>query len=537
MEAEVAKSKIKELADTKKDPRIDEVGFLLLDFKLECVACGDDTRIQDRKGNVIGQVDLVIKDEEIEKVFLIEVSTKRDNRSQKINSFFSRWKAPGNLQLIREKLSITETFSVYRIFFELSGKNTLPEGSGHIVDQDDNAVLFDNDLRYFVDSYGKINIWAKNDLYSFLEIKPLGHEIPLVEVKGMQFDLGGVRAYLYLDRVDRLLKYCYIFRRIDEDKGYQRMLSDKRIRNIAKKIAGGNLLAFPNTILISSPDDFAFCDSEASSKPESVKVKTPNYFCACRVVDGQHRLLGFANLSKEHQQRYYLPVIALEGIPQLTEMRTFVDINSTQVQIDRNLILTLEADFQWDKETNAKEYFEKQAVDVISRLNKESASALKNRVYIPKALEERKQKITLATFVYALINNNFIGGKKHLYQQHEGDIETPYKRINYIFTLIRKHLSGFFIGANAFLLTNKGFRMFFRFLQIYERNKKKNRLKCSDDILIKDLGGIINNRFVKKLKQYYGEGGANKAAEEVWKRLKVFRRRYKNVTTNLRKLK
>ncbi len=216
-------------------------------------------------------------------------------------------------------------------------------------------------------------------------------------------------------------------------------------------------------------------------------------------------------------------------------MKTFIDINSTQKKIDRNLILVLEADFGWDKAINKKEYFEKVAVSVIKKLNENSS--LRNKIYIPEALAKRKGKITLATLVSAILGNNFIGGRKHIFQENDEDEKTPFEEIKNIFSLLRKHIPNYSTDVGSFFLSNKGLRILFRIIQIYERNKLKLNIDFNRESLIDDLRGIFNDELVKKLEDYYGEGGAAKAVIEIFSLLKKEKRRkYRNFKTNLKNI-
>lgn len=530
MESSLAREKISELTD----PRAKDVGNLLIDIGFELIACGNDETTIEKDGNRIGQIDFVLKDEEVERYFIIEVSTRKTNSTEKINTFFSKWSDSDNIVLVKQKFSITRKYKIHKIFFELIGNTEISGSVKHHLKDQNNSILLDYDLNYFLDAFKKIGKWAKNDFFNFLKVKPFQPKT-LSNIEAIQFYLGDIRAYLYLERVDRLLKYCYIFRRVRDDKGYQRILDKGRIGAIAKKIQSGNLLAFPNTILISYNDNPTLCDNPVPIEncPKSVQIKTPDYYCACKVIDGQHRLLGFANLDITLQENHFLPVILLETVPLLKEMETFIDINSTQKKIDRNLILTLAADFPWDKNINRKEYFEKQAVEVVKKLNKNGT--LKQKIFIPDAMEERKNKITLNTLVSAIIGNNFIGGKLHIFQKQDDDIDTPYQKIKDIFSLIKQHLPKYSKDVNSFLLSNKGLRMLFRFIQIYERNKKEGNITCTNEELIKDLKNIFDAPFIKKLNDYYGEGGASKATSEVFALLKKQnRKRYENLKNDLR---
>ena len=530
MNREQAKKRINALLA----PHEADVGTLLLAFELELVACGDESKII-KNGEEIGKIDFIFKDDDVEIIFLIEVSTVRTGISEKISHFFSRWSDEENTRIIRTQFGLPMTYKIVRIFFELSGKEEVPASTVHLLGEK-NIILLKYDFDYFNDAFEKIGAWAKNDFYSYLKIRPIRRRI-FTDIPAIQFYLENLRVYVYVDRVDQLLKYCYIFRRIKNDRGYQRVLEKGRIGNIAEKIKKGKLLAFPNAILISCSDDVEVCNNPKRIQecPANVQVSVPDYFSACRVIDGQHRLLGFAKLPKNIQQSHYLPVIAFQEIPQDKEMRTFIDINSTQKKIDRNLILALEADFEWDRQDNKKEFFEKIAVEVVKKLNADSP--LKEKIFIPEAMVKKEKKITLNTLVTTIIGNNFIGGKLNLFQKNDNDVKTPYNEIKQIFLIIQKKLPQYSKDTNSFFLTNRGLRILFRLVQIYERNNLQRNVSFSREELTKDLKSILNDTYVEKLEDYYGEGGVVKAVEEIIKSLKKNKRsQYKNFTSDLRKI-
>lgn len=530
MNKDEAKIKI----DALKAPLESEVGGLLLNFGLELVACGDEAKIKKNKSE-IGQIDFIFEEEKLEKIFLLEVSTDTYGVSEKMDHFFSRWSNESNMDLIRTQFNLTNTYKVIRIFFQLAGKQEVPTSIKHSLNAESH-VLFKYDFNYFTDAFDKIGNWAKNDFFSYLDIKPRG--LTREDKPAIQFYLGDdIRAYVYIDSAKALLQYCYIFRRKKDDKGYQRMLQKGRIGSIAKKIERSSIFAFPNSILISCPDTPELCSKPAkkSDCPCSLTIKVPNYYSACRVIDGQHRLLAFANLDERLQQENFIPVVVLEDIEQHREMKTFIEINSGQKKIDRNLILVLEADFDWEIRKNPKEFFEKQAVLVVKRLNDKHGSPLRNKIFIPEALAKKKGKITLNTLVTAILGNNFIGKKYGLFQKDQNDTETPYKRIRDIFILAKRRTPRYCKDTGSFLLTNKGLRILFRLIQIYERNLKKQNIDFEIEVLFNDLGKLFTDRLVEGLEVFYGEGGAAKAVDAIVLLLqKHNKKRYKSVLTDLR---
>src|SRR5437879_5734530 len=157
--------------------------------------------------------------------------------------------------------------------------------------------------------------------------------------------------------------------------GYQRTLKEHRMINISNNIKKREGLSFPNSILINVPD---MTDNILPPEkcPKVVKIQFPLSYNTCRIIDGQHRLLGFSVVSSEIQKMYSMPVIALQDYDRKKEIKTFVDINSKQQRIDGNLILLLKADLEWKEGTT--EFKQKVAVGVADELNH---SFFKNRIY------------------------------------------------------------------------------------------------------------------------------------------------------------
>lgn len=532
MNKEEAKAKI----DALNAPFEPQVGNLLLNFELELVGCGEDTRIR-RNRSIIGQIDFIFEDKQLEKIFLIEVSTDTSGISEKMDHFFSRWSDGRNMDLIRTQFGLRHTYKMIRIFLQLAGKQEVPPSIIHSLTTE-NHVLFRYDFDYFTDAFEKIGTWAKNDFFSYLHVKPRG--LTWKDKPAIEFYLSeDIRAYVYVDSAKALLQYSYIFRRKKDDKGYQRMLEKGRIGSIARKIERSSIFAFPNSILISCPDTPELCSNPAqkSDCPCSITIKVPNYYSACRVIDGQHRLLAFAKLDKQYQEENFIPVVALENIKKHREMKTFIEINSGQKKIDRNLILVLEADFDWDINENPTEFFEKQAVMIVKHLNDTKGSPLRNKIFIPEALAKKKGKITLNTLVTAILRNNFIGKKHKLFQKNYNDTETPYKRTRQIFVLCQQKLPRYCKDVGSFLFTNKGLRILFRLVQIFERNRRNKNIRFTLPTLFDHLRRIFNDSLVERLEDFYGEGGANRAVEEIYRLLKKHdKKKYSRIITDLRKL-
>jgi len=522
--------------DSLTDPMVKEVGHLFLGLEFKFVAGGPETIIE-RRGQTIGHIDLLFRDPKLRLLFFIEVSTQKERRSQKISHFFARWTQRGNIEVIQDRFQLPNTDRNLRLYFDLSKNEVCLESIAQIVKEDGNRVLDQSDFDYFTDVYKKTGKWARNDLLSFLEVKP--REETITRKDAIQFFLrDDVRAYAFVDSAINLLEYCYVSRRRKNDSGYQRTLERGRISGIAAKITDG-ILAFPNSILIRCVDSDQLCPElkQKSECPVHVKIQIPNYFSTCRIIDGQHRLMSFSKLTERQQEAHFLPVVALENIEESDEVKAFIEINAGQKKMDINLILLLQAGFEWNLKTDEKEYFEKQAVIIAQRLNAEDP--LKGKIFIPRALEKKKGKVALATLVKAIISNNFIGENIHLYQPTHQDMDTPHKRIKTIFVLLKLRMPRYCRDTDSFFLTNKGLRVLFRLVQIYERNTLNTTIERTLDEFFIDLERVFSDGLVKRLNDFYGEGGANKAVQEVFRILQAkaeTKKSYANIVGDLRKL-
>jgi len=525
-----ARSKISEIRN--EDER--EVGRLFLDLRFDLIDC-DAIFKRDRK--YIGEIDLIF---ELNKyLFLIEVSKQKTDISSKADHFFSRWSDRKNLKCVFEKYSITPMKTI-RIYFDVSRETpSAPSASldHHLKNKEfKNEILYLDDLNYFKDAYTKVGKWARNDLLGFLEV-PLT-EKTFKKIDAIQFYIAGYPAFAFVEKAYSLLTSSYVFRRIKKgrihttDKGYQRALELGRIGQISRDILYGKILAFPNSILINSLSKLAD-PVPPEDCPKIVEITFPTNYCSCRIIDGQHRLLGFAKLDEKTQKEYYLPVIAFQNIDPERETKTFIEINSKQKKMNSNLILLLKSDFEWEE--NTKEFKEKIAVKVIEKL---SERALKGKIYFGEADDKPGGKITLTTLVSATINNNLIGGNLHLFQKDVRDVETPYEKIKEIFNLINIHLKGYSFGSHdPFFVQNKGLRILFRFVQLFERNKRCGNISISLDDAFEKISKVVTLEFREQLDDYYGEGGANRATYALVDLLKTKNDEFNDFEGDLRYLK
>jgi hypothetical protein len=236
---------VKELGNMKNKYET-EVATLLYRFDLDFYGLNEE--IVDSNNNVIGEIDVICGYSNY--IFFIEVKKKKSKIKDEADPWFSRWSDDTNLTLVRTKLDLPD-YKIKRIFIDLAhnqGEIKL-SSINHILKEDDNHYIFNNDIDYFKYNYEIIGKIARNDFFNFIDLPRRMLSTPIDAIK---FYLGNIPAYSFIARVSELLETCYIQRRFDKDEGYQRALDHSRISKISQDIKKENILAFLNSILVNS---------------------------------------------------------------------------------------------------------------------------------------------------------------------------------------------------------------------------------------------------------------------------------------------
>ena len=514
------------------DLSMKNVGKLLIELGFEPIA-------HKKVVGGIGEIDLAFKLQKGSDLvsFVLEVTKKKYDRSEKIDHFFSRWSTASNLESLLRDLGVPggKNLRVYVDMSRNSSDSDLGSVQHHLQDHNrGNRILFKDDIEYFQQMLASIGPWARSDLLSFLRI-PISNTS--VKKEAIQFYLEDVPAFCFVSDVRTLLDSCYISRRLGEKKGYQRALNESRLRSIGKEIEGKKVIAFPNSIIINCEESLMDSPVSRQECPSTVSIHLPTSFCSCCVVDGQHRLLGFSRISESELPQRHLPVVAFQKLPHDQEIRLFTDINSKQKRIDSNLILDLKADFPWDPHQYYREHTQKLIVLIARELNRHGP--LRDQIYFGSAREARKDKITLSTFVSILGDEQMLGGANHFWQSDptSNDITEPMNNVKAFFS----SLLGVFAtheAARRFLLGNVGLRIVFRTAQVLERNDRAVIAHIDTAVFLEDLRKILTSGLIDDLQSLYGAGGKIKGSERVLGELKNrFPQRYQDLEIDFRHLR
>jgi len=255
---------------------------------------------------------------------------------------------------------------------------------------------------------------ARYQVYNrvFYNAKVKSFEVTLPAIRAR---MGGLTYYCMGMTPEHLLKVAYVHQRsptssfIDISNTYQRLLDPSRIQSIKRYLEGGGF--FPNSIIINLTRPLKAIQTLGTAKhkittgtSEPVVVTFPPYYGSAWIIDGQHRLYGYADSPFKATET--LPVVALVGLDVEDQARVFLDINQNQK--------TIASDLRWDLYEdlfrNAKADREQKlyATGLIAkRLNQ--LNPLRDTVKIPST--HTTGHISLTTLCRVIHNLNFIDQK------------------------------------------------------------------------------------------------------------------------------
>jgi len=181
-----------------------------------------------------------------------------------------------------------------------------------------------------------------------------------VKVPALKAKMGGRTFYSFVLSPDQLLKIAFVHHRTADSRfsdltdSYQRMISKSRVRQIEQFIRAGGF--FPGSIIVNFTRPFVredkLCDKATlqglQDGAEPVAVTLPPYYGCAWIIDGQHRLYGFADVAEKYSAM--LPVIAFVNESPHTQAKVFVDINKNQKAVPPDLLWDLYEDLYVESE-------------------------------------------------------------------------------------------------------------------------------------------------------------------------------------------
>lgn len=203
-------------------------------------------------------------------------------------------------------------------------------------------------------------------------------EMTDVTVSATRSKLGGKYFYSFVSTPRQLLKIAFVnHRTLDDPEGhptYQRLIQKSRLKSIEKYILAGGI--FPNNLLInfSKSPRFDITHKDTATDVHFGKLYLPNTYKSAWIIDGQHRLYGYASLPDVYLDQK-LVIVAFESISKEEEAEMFVTINHEQKSVPKNLLDDLEGQLKWGS-ANPTERIGALAARVIQEMNRDLSSPL-----------------------------------------------------------------------------------------------------------------------------------------------------------------
>ena len=265
-----------------------------------------------------------------------------------------------------------------------------------------------NSFYYNNNTYDYVNSLIKNyknaAFYQFLGlvfknelINTNKTEIPAVKGK-----MGKKDYYMFSIEPSLLLKMGFILHRTRANESefptYQRLLVPSRLGKITKYIDEGGY--FPNSIIVNFNAKKRKIIFEPNSKDSdsnscSGTLKIPNSYGIAYIIDGQHRVYGYAN--SNFKENNTIPVVGFVNLDTIEQLEIFMDINENQKAVSPSLRLDLAEDLNWDSDRA-----DSRLLALKSSITKKIANSESSPLFNKISVGEDKALLTFKPFMTAL---------------------------------------------------------------------------------------------------------------------------------------
>ena len=243
------------------------------------------------------------------------------------------------------------------------------------------------------------------------EIPELGDEVRYA----ISLVRQGSHRFYTLTMPSSVLAACSFATSKDEDpiEGFQRVLDERRAQEIADYIDAGGTI--PSSVVLSAQSDSEF-RSVDRSKTAAFKF-SPHSFL---IIDGQHRVFGFAKA----KTAFRVPVVIYDNLSKEQEARLFIDINTKQRPVSKELLLAIKS------LANSESDIEAKLGQIFDRFDTDPKSAL---IGMTSSTRKAAGKLDRVTFN--------VGVRPHL-SIFEG------RETSYIFNILNAYFHAVMFGLN-----------------------------------------------------------------------------------------
>ena len=382
-----------------------ELGYRTLNFDETFVLpFGKD--FKDKK-----QIDIVAINNDT--VFLIECkSSKKSKKAPSYKDEFDvlRLRLDGfkksMQQVLNRKIKIKYIFATRNLRLVEDGDDLERLKESRSFYYNDSTYLYVNNL---------IKHYKNAALYQFLGLVFKNEKIndEKIEIPAIEGDMGGKKYYMFSIEPDLLLKIGFVLHRAKANESefptYQRLLQPSRLKGITKFIDDGGY--FPNSIIVNFSGEnknklhFEFSKTTKNSSSKLGVLKITNAYAIAYIIDGQHRLYGYAN--SQYKDSNTIPVVAFDGLDSIEQLKLFMDINENQKAVSANLRLDLEEDLYWDSAVASS-----RLKALRSSIIKQMAYSQNGPLYNKISVGEERSVLSFKPFSTALLKSGLLPSAK-----------------------------------------------------------------------------------------------------------------------------
>ncbi|WP_156759159.1 DGQHR domain-containing protein [Microbacterium karelineae] len=412
-------------------------------------------------------------------------------------------------------------------------KDTLAKmGAADIAYLDEEAVNYYHELADHLGPAAKFQLLG--NLFHGQKIEAMDATVPAIRGK-----MGGYTYYSFAIEPERLLKLAYVLHRNNANMRwmptYQRIIKRSRLKKVSEFVEDGGF--FPNSLVINVDNGgrpLRFDRSEKQSGSTTLGLlHLPPKYRSVYIVDGQHRLFGYAHSSRAHSE--LVPVVAFVDMPGTKQLEMFMDINENQQAVPKNLRLTLKADLEWES-SDKKRQAQALKLKVAQLLGEQKSSPLRGRVIIGEEKANERLCISLDAVGRGVDRGRFIGEFTSTEMRkpgsfYRGSIDTTIDPLigflELCFAFMRDELPSQWNkgrGEGGFVFTNAGVEAILRLLgdfidHLSEEGKADPRQQTPNDVfvqvrsllshLVTYLNGLTPDE-IATFRTWLGAGGPTK---------------------------
>jgi DNA sulfur modification protein DndB len=377
--------------------------------KLDFFYLNRDRTFTLRYGTATGetqQVDVFAADDEV--VLVVECKSSEDLRTVQFKKEIEaiQGQRPGILKEIKKE------FPNHKVKFVLATNNfgVTRQTVERIAEAD--VIHMDEDvIEYYI---GLADHLGRAARYQLLGNLFAGTKIPNLdpEVVAIEAHMGGHKYYSFSIEPERLLKLSYILHRNKANSNlmptYQRLIKKARLKGVSQFVEAGGY--FPNSLILSLDAGVKGLKFEPFAKhigdTRAGILHLPQTFRAAYVIDGQHRLYGYADSTRAASD--LIPVVAFTNLERADQVRLFMQINENQQAVPKNLRNTLNADLLYDSK-DLRERNRALKLFIAQQLGEDKTSPLYGRILIGENAKTAIRCLTIDAISRGIDRGNFLG--------------------------------------------------------------------------------------------------------------------------------